>query len=387
MLVCFGFRMQNVKFSIEKKLRLIRAGKLTTKYGEIKTPVFMPVGTLASVKAIFPKELENLGVEIILANTYHLMQRPGDELIKEMGGVQNFMSWNKPVLTDSGGFQVWSLSKLKEISEKGIFFKSHLDGNTIFLSPERAIEIQENLNSDISMVLDECTEYPVSYERAKKSMELSMRWAERCKNKFNRREGFGLFGIVQGGIFNELRKYSANRLSEIGFDGYALGGLSVGESHEEMIKVIKSTTKYLDENKPRYVMGIGRPVDIIRSVEQGIDMFDCVLPTRFGRNGRAFTLEGELNLRNAKFSNDDSVLDPNIESYTSNTFSKSYIHHLTKNNEILSSMILSLHNIAFYKKMMSDIREGIVNNTFEEVKLKYLKNNEKFKKDKISGKG
>jgi len=379
--------MQNVKFSIEKKLRLIRAGKLTTKYGEIKTPVFMPVGTLASVKAIFPKELENLGVEIILANTYHLMQRPGDELIKEMGGVQNFMSWNKPVLTDSGGFQVWSLSKLKEISEKGIFFKSHLDGNTIFLSPERAIEIQENLNSDISMVLDECTEYPVSFERAKKSMELSMRWAERCKNKFNRREGFGLFGIVQGGIFNELRKYSANRLSEIGFDGYALGGLSVGESHEEMIKVIKSATKYLDENKPRYVMGIGRPVDIIRSVEQGIDMFDCVLPTRFGRNGRAFTLQGELNLRNARFSNDDSVLDPNIESYASNTFSKSYIHHLTKNNEILSSMILSLHNIAFYKKMMSDIREGIVNNTFEEVKLKYLKNNEKFKKDKISGKG
>ena len=387
MLVCFGFRMQNVKFSIEKKLRLIRAGKLTTKYGEIKTPVFMPVGTLASVKAIFPKELENLGVEIILANTYHLMQRPGDELIKEMGGVQNFMSWNKPVLTDSGGFQVWSLSKLKEISEKGIFFKSHLDGNTIFLSPERAIEIQENLNSDISMVLDECTEYPVSFERAKKSMELSMRWAERCKNKFNRREGFGLFGIVQGGIFNELRKYSANRLSEIGFDGYALGGLSVGESHEEMIKVIKSATKYLDENKPRYVMGIGRPVDIIRSVEQGIDMFDCVLPTRFGRNGRAFTLQGELNLRNARFSNDDSVLDPNIESYASNTFSKSYIHHLTKYNEILSSMILSLHNIAFYKKMMSDIREGIVNNTFEEVKLKYLKNNEKFKKDKISGKG
>lgn len=385
MLVCFGFRMQNVKFSIEKKLRSIRAGKLTTKYGEIKTPVFMPVGTLASVKAIFPKELENLGIEIILANTYHLMQRPGDELIKGMGGVQSFMSWNKPVLTDSGGFQVWSLSKLKQISENGIFFKSHLDGNTIFLSPERAIEIQENLNSDISMVLDECTEYPVSFERAKKSMELSMRWAERCKNKFNKRDGFGLFGIVQGGMFNELRKYSANKLSEIGFDGYALGGLSVGESHEEMIKVIKSTTKYLDENKPRYVMGIGRPVDIIRSVEQGIDMFDCVLPTRFGRNGRAFTLEGEINLRNAKFSDDDSALDPNIESYASNNFSKSYIHHLTKNNEILSSMILSLHNIAFYKKMMSDIREGIVNNRFEEVKLKYLKNNEKFKKNKISG--
>ncbi len=379
--------MQNVKFSIEKRLRSIRAGKLTTKYGEIKTPVFMPVGTLASVKAIFPKELEKLDIEIILSNTYHLMQRPGDELIREMGGIQNFMSWNKPVLTDSGGFQVWSLSKLKEISEEGIIFKSHLDGNTIFLSPERAIEIQENLNSDISMVLDECTEYPVSFERAKKSMELSMRWAERCKNKFNNRKGFGLFGIVQGGMFNELRKYSADKLSEIGFDGYALGGLSVGESHLEMIKVINSTTKYLDENKPRYVMGIGRPVDIIRSIEQGIDMFDCVLPTRFGRNGRAFTLEGEINLRNSKFSNDDSALDPNIESYASNTFSKSYIHHLTKNNEILSSMILSLHNIAFYKKMMSDIREGIVNNTFEEVKLKYLKNNEKFKKNKISRKG
>jgi queuine tRNA-ribosyltransferase len=230
------------------------------------------------------------------------------------------------------------------------------------------------------MVLDECTEFPVSLERAQESMELSMCWAKRCKNIFKPRDGYGCFGIVQGGMFEELRKKSASELCEIGFDGYALGGLSVGETHDQMINVIKSAVDYLDEKKPRYVMGVGRPVDIIRSVEQGIDMFDCVLPTRFGRNGRAFTMAGELNLRNSKYSNDESPLDKDINCFASNEFSKSYIHHLVKNNEILSSMILSLHNIAFYKKMMCDIRESILTNTFEKTKNLYLNENEKFKK-------
>ncbi len=380
MLVLFGIKMNNLKFSILAKQKKSRAGEILTDHGTIKTPVFMPVGTIGSVKAIFPKELKKLDTEIILANTYHLMQRPGDKLIKEMGGLQKFINWQKPILTDSGGFQVWSLSKLKKISKDGINFKSHIDGKQIFLSPEKAIDIQFNLNSNISMVLDECTEFPVSFERAKESMELSMCWAKRCKNTFKPRDGYGCFGIVQGGMFEELRKKSANELCEIGFDGYALGGLSVGETHNQMINVIKSVIDYLDEKKPRYVMGVGRPVDIIRSVEEGIDMFDCVLPTRFGRNGRAFTMAGELNLRNSKYSNDESPLDKNIDCFASNEFSKSYIHHLVKNNEILSSMILSLHNIAFYKKMMCDIRESILTNTFEKTKNLYLNENEKFKK-------
>ena len=380
MLALFGIRMNNLKFSILANQKKARAGEISTHHGIIKTPVFMPVGTIGSVKAIFPQELKKLDIDIILANTYHLMQRPGDKLINRMGGLQNFINWEKPILTDSGGFQVWSLSKLKKISKDGINFKSHIDGSQIFLSPEKAIDIQYNLNSNISMVLDECTEFPVSFKRAQESMELSMYWAERCKNIFKPRKGYGCFGIVQGGMFEELRKRSANELSEIGFDGYALGGLSVGETHDQMINVIKSVIDYLDEKKPRYVMGVGRPVDIIRSVEEGIDMFDCVLPTRFGRNGRAFTMAGELNLRNSKYSDDDSPLDKNLDCFASNEFSRSYIHHLVKNNEILSSMILSLHNIAFYKKMMCDIRESILTNTFEETKNLYLYENEKFKK-------
>ena len=380
MLALFGIRMNNLKFSILANQKKARAGEISTHHGIIKTPVFMPVGTIGSVKAIFPQELKKLDIDIILANTYHLMQRPGDKLINQMGGLQKFINWEKPILTDSGGFQVWSLSKLKKISKDGIKFKSHIDGSQIFLSPEKAIDIQHNLNSNISMVLDECTEFPVSYKRAQESMELSMYWAERCKNIFKPRKGYGCFGIVQGGMFEELRKRSADELSEIGFDGYALGGLSVGETHDQMINVIKSVIDYLDEKKPRYVMGVGRPVDIIRSVEEGIDMFDCVLPTRFGRNGRAFTMAGELNLRNSKYSDDDSPLDKNLDCFASNEFSRSYIHHLVKNNEILSSMILSLHNIAFYKKMMCDIRESILTNTFEETKNLYLYENEKFKK-------
>ena len=261
-----------------------------------------------------------------------------------------------------------------------IFFRMLME-KKYKLTPESSILIQEKLNSTISMVLDECTEYPATYSRSKNSMNLSMRWAERCKKAFTKRKGYGLFGIIQGGMFSDLRKESTKVLNEIEFDGYALGGLSVGESHEEMINIVKETTQHIKIEKPRYVMGVGRPVDIFNSVENGIDMFDCVLPTRFGRNGRAFTDEGEINLRNAKYAKDKSLLDETINCYASTKFSKSYLHHLTKSNEILSSMILSLHNIAYYKKMMQEIRTSIINKNFKSLKKKYLKNHESFKKN------
>ena len=372
--------MKKFKFSLESTDKGARAGLLQTRYGKIKTPVFMPVGTLGSVKAIFPEELKKLDIEIILSNTYHLMLRPGDKLIRNMGGIQKFTNWNKPILTDSGGYQIWSLSKLRKINEEGVCFLSHIDGKKINLTPENVIKIQENLNSDISMVLDECTEYPATYERAKKSMELSLRWAKRCKKVFKARTGYGLFGIVQGGMFQDLRKECSSILSEIDFDGYALGGLSVGEPHELMIDVVKQSLENICIDKPRYLMGVGRPVDIIKAVESGIDMFDCVIPTRFGRNGRAITSLGEINLRNACYAKDENPIDSSVNCYVSNNFSRSYIHHLTKSNEILSSMILSLHNIAFYKKMMSDIRESIFKKKFKDLKKNYLKYHEKYKK-------
>ena len=370
----------NFNFSIEGSDKNARAGFLKTKHGSIKTPVFMPVGTSASVKAVFPKDLLNLDIEIILANTYHLMLRPGENLIKKLGGLQNFMNWNKPILTDSGGFQIWSLSNLRKLSKEGIEFSSHIDGKKYFLTPEKAILIQEKLNSTITMVLDECTEFPATFDRAKRSMELSLEWAARCKKSFRKRNGYGLFGIIQGGMYPDLRKISCKELLKFNFDGYAIGGLSVGESHKQMIDILDSTVNLINFEKPRYLMGVGRPVDIFESVERGIDMFDCVIPTRFGRNGRAFTFKGEINLKNAIYAYDKSPLDKDSENEYSNKFSKSYIHHLTKSNEILSSMILSIHNIAFYKKMMNDIRESIMNKQFLSLKKKYLKYHDAYKK-------
>ncbi len=372
--------MTEFNFYLESKDKNARAGFIQTKFGSFKTPVFMPVGTHGTVKAIFQKDLKELNIEIILANTYHLMLRPGENLIKKMGGLQQFISWKKPILTDSGGYQVWSLAKLRKIDENGINFISHKDGKKIRLTPESSIEIQEKLNSDISMVLDECTEFPASFDRARESMELSLRWAQRCKDKFKKRKGFGLFGIIQGGMYEDLRKKCSEKLSKIEFDGYAIGGLSVGESHDEMIKIVACSLKNISQNKPRYLMGVGRPVDIFHAVEKGIDMFDCVLPTRFGRNGRAFTKFGEINLRNSRYANDEDVLDESVNCYASQTFSKAYLHHLTKNNEILSSMILSLHNIAFYKKMMCDIRSAIIKKEFKILKENYLKYHGKYKK-------
>ena len=381
MLVLYGINMKNFSFRVENIDNTARAGLIKTKHGTIKTPVFMPVGTSATVKALFPRDLLDLDIEVILANTYHLMLRPGENLIKKIGGLHSFMNWRRPILTDSGGFQIWSLSKLRKIADDGIHFTSHLDGNTYKLTPEKSILIQEKLNSTISMVLDECTEYPASYKRSKNSMNLSIEWAKRCKKKFKKRDGYGLFGIIQGGMYNDLRKSCYKQLEKIDFDGYALGGLSVGESHKEMINIVQSTVKIINSDKPRYLMGVGRPVDIFESVEKGIDMFDCVIPTRFGRNGRAFVNEGEINLRNAKFAKDQSPLDSKSNSIVSREFSRAYLHHLTKSNEILSSMILSLHNIAFYKTMMEEIRNSIIKKKFKELKKKYLKHHGKYKKN------
>ena len=361
------------KFNIISVFEKTRTGLIETAHGNIKTPVFMPVGTLANVKSIFPRDLEELGIQIILGNTYHLMLRPGEKIIKRIGGIQKFMNWNKPVLTDSGGFQAWSLTKLREIDINGITFNSHLDGKKYRLTPEKSIQIQHSLNSNISMVLDECTEFPSTYKRTLDSLNLTKHWAEKSLLSFKKRNGYYLFSIIQGGMYESLRKKSCDQLTGMEFDGYALGGLSVGESHKKMTKVVEFTTQFMPEDKPRYLMGVGRPVDIFKGVENGIDMFDCVLPTRFGRNGRAFSSTlGEINLRNNCFANDFSPLDKNIDCYASKNFSKSYIHHLTKSKEILSSMILSLHNIAFYEKMMLDIRESIENKSFKKIMKKYL---------------
>ena len=367
-------------FSILHTFGKARVGKLKTAHGKIDTPVFMPVGTLGSVKGIFPDDLKKAGVQIILGNTYHLMQRPGENLIKKMGGLQKFINWNLPVLTDSGGFQIWSLSRLRTIDQDGVTFSSHIDGKKIRLTPESSIIIQKKLNSNITMVLDECTNFPSTYDDANESLKLSVKWAERCKKQFVKRKGYGLFSIVQGGMFPDLREKCSELLKLISFDGYAIGGLSVGEKHKKMIEIVDHTTNFLPEDKPRYLMGVGRPIDIINAVEKGVDMFDCVLPTRFGRNGRAFTSYGEINLRNAIYLKDDSPLDEGLDLYVSQNFSKSYIHHLVKNNEILACMILSLHNIAFYKKMMCDIRESIINKKFYELKKKYSENHEKYKR-------
>ena len=361
------------KFNIISVFEKTRTGLIETAHGNIKTPVFMPVGTLANVKSIFPRDLEELGIQIILGNTYHLMLRPGEKIIEKIGGIQKFMNWNKPVLTDSGGFQAWSLTKLREIDINGITFNSHLDGKKYRLTPEKSINIQHSLNSNISMVLDECTEFPSTYKRTLDSLNLTKNWAEKSLLSFKKRNGYYLFSIIQGGMYKSLRKKSCDQLTGMEFDGYALGGLSVGESHKKMTKVVEFTTQFMPEDKPRYLMGVGRPVDIFKGVENGIDMFDCVLPTRFGRNGRAFSSTlGEINLRNNCFANDFSPLDQKIDCYASKNFSKSYIHHLTKSNEILSSMILSLHNIAFYEKMMLDIRESIENKSFKKIMKKYL---------------
>ena len=364
---------EKFSFNLLKEDNLARLGKINTYRGLIDTPAFMPVGTQGTVKSIFTDDLISSGTQIILSNTYHLMIRPGPERIKRVGGLHEFMNCRLPILTDSGGFQIMSLSKLVKIDEKkGAIFNSHIDGKKFILSPEQSIRIQEDLNSDILMVLDECPRLTNDKNKISQSLKLSIRWAERSKDKFNNNPKKALFGIVQGGIYKDLRLESLEGLKKIDFDGYALGGLAVGETQKQMFKVLEDVVSSMPKYKPRYLMGVGTPADILGAVKLGIDMFDCVIPTRSGRTGLAFTWEGRLNLRNSKYKKDDTPINENNKLRYLNSYSKSYINHLINSNEILASMILTMNNISFYQELMKKVRGAIKNNTFDDFYSKYI---------------
>ena len=351
-----GNKDASMKFKITAKSGAKRIGRIETAHGVIDTPAFMPVGTAATVKAMLPESVASTGAQVILGNTYHLMLRPGAERIEKLGGLHKFMNWPGPILTDSGGYQVMSLSKLRKITENGVTFQSHLSGEKFELTPESSIDIQHKLGSTITMAFDECTPYPATWEEAKKSMEMSMRWAERSKKAFKDRPGYALFGIVQGGIYPDLRKASIEALISIGFHGYAIGGLAVGEGQELMLKTLEGLIPHMPEDKPRYLMGVGKPDDIIGAVNRGVDMFDCVLPTRSGRNGQAFTSHGTVNIRNSKYADDPTPLDPETICEVSK-YSRAYLHHLVKSGEILGSMLMTWHNLQFYQNMMRNLRQ------------------------------
>ncbi len=355
--------MSQIKFDILAQEGDARTGVLRTPRGDIRTPAFMPVGTAGTVKAMLPDMVRDTGADIVLGNTYHLMLRPGSDRIARLGGLHEFMRWPKPILTDSGGFQVMSLSGLRKLSEDGVTFQSHIDGSKHHLTPERSIEIQSELGSDIIMVLDECTPFPATQDQARASMELSMRWAERSKAAFGSRNTQALFGIVQGGIYGDLRKQSADQLKSIGFDGYAVGGLAVGEGQDLMFDVLDKTVPHLPVDRPRYLMGVGKPDDIVGAVLRGIDMFDCVLPTRSGRNGQAFTRRGTINLKNARHAEDSRPLDEESDCPASRDYSRAYLHHLVKSNEILASILLTWNNLAYYQALMAGLRGAIAGGT------------------------
>ena len=342
-----------------------RLGQLQTAHGAIDTPAFMPVGTAATVKAMTPEMVAATGAQIILANTYHLMLRPGAERVERLGGLQTFMNWPGPVLTDSGGFQVMSLAKLRKMSEDGVEFRSHIDGSRQMLTPERAVEIQHRLGADISMVFDECTPFPVDRAVVAESMRRSMRWAGRSKKAFVERPGHGLFGIVQGGVYEELRAASAEALLAIGFDGYAIGGLAVGEGQETMFEVLEATTPLLPTDRPRYLMGVGKPADLVGAVARGVDMFDCVLPTRSGRTDQAFTRGGPVNIRNARHAEDPRPLDETLACPASRDYSRAYLHHLARSREILGAMLLTWHNLYYYQDLMARMRRAIGEGQFQ----------------------
>ena len=365
--------LKNFAFKVLKKDNSARCGLIETHRGNIHTPAFMPVGTQATVKACTIDDIKKTGSEIILSNTYHLMIRPGVERIESVGGLHKFMNCDLPILTDSGGFQVMSLSKLNTIDrEKGAIFNSHVDGKKFFLSPEESVKIQLGLNSDIVMIMDECPKKSDNYKLIEKSMDLSLYWAERSKKAFGNNPHKGLFGIIQGGLFKDLRIKSLNELIKINFDGYAIGGLAVGESQNEMFSVLDDITDHLPNEKPHYLMGVGTPSDILGAVKRGIDMFDCVLPTRSGRTGLAFTWEGRLNIKNRKYQTDNTPLDSKCKNFNLNKYSKNYLNHLFNTNEILASMLLTLHNINFYQELMSTIRKNINHGTFNEFHDKYI---------------
>jgi len=350
-----------------------RLGKIITPRGIIDTPAFMPVGTQGTVKGIFTDDILKTNTQIILGNTYHLLLRPGIKILEKFSGLHNFMNWNKPILTDSGGYQIMSLSKFNKIDLKmGAIFKSHLDGKKIILSPEKSIQVQKSINSDIIMVLDECPKLTNDKHILSNAINISTHWAKRSKTEFGNDKSKALFGIVQGGLFKDLRVESIEKLIEINFHGYAMGGLAVGEKQSEMFNILNETTDYLPKDKPRYLMGVGTPSDIVGAVNEGIDMFDCVMPTRSGRTGLAFTWQGKVNLKNSKYQNDKMPLDENCQIRELNQYSKSYLNHLIKSNEMMASMLISLHNIYFYQQFMGEIQKNIKNGTFQSFYKKYI---------------
>ncbi|MFO7310523.1 MAG: tRNA guanosine(34) transglycosylase Tgt [Bacillota bacterium] len=349
-----------------------RTGRLTTPHGELETPVFMPVGTQASVKTMTPDEVEGIGFRIILANTYHLYLRPGADLVREAGGLHRFMNWPHAILTDSGGFQVFSLAKLRRIQEEGVTFQSHIDGSRHFISPEKSIAIQEALGADIIMAFDECAPYPCDYDYARRSMELTHRWAARCKAAHQRPDQ-ALFGIVQGSVYPDLRAESARTLTEMDFPGYGIGGLSVGEPKEKMLEMLEVVTGILPREKPRYLMGVGAPEDLVEGVARGVDMFDCVLPTRIGRHGTVFTRTGTIIVRDARYARDFGPLDPDCDCYVCRNYTRAYIRHLFKAGEVLAMRLATWHNLAFLHRLMTEIRAAIRQGTFPEFRAQFLR--------------
>lgn len=359
--------MTQFKYTLLKQDGKARRGFIETAHGTIQTPAFMPVGTLGTVKAMKPEDVKATGAEIILGNTYHLFLRPGHELVEKLGGLQKFMNWPGPILTDSGGFQVFSLAKLRKITEDGVSFQNHINGAQCFLSPEVSTEIQRALNATITMAFDECTPYPADEATARQSMELSMRWAKRSRAAFTKREGYAQFGIMQGGMYPHLRQESADKLVEIDFDGYAVGGVSVGEPQELLYEMAAITPGMLPEDKPRYLMGVGYPADIVHAVMHGFDMFDCVLPTRNARNGQTFTWEGELSIKQEAHKEDPRPLDEACDCYTCKHYSRAYLRHLFKADEIMASVLMTTHNIHFYQSLMRTLRDAIEAGTLQQV--------------------
>ena len=353
------------QFNINATDGRARTGVINTPKGEIRTPAFMPVGTAATVKAMMPENVRATGADILLGNTYHLMLRPGAERVHNLGGLHKFMNWQGPILTDSGGYQVMSLTDLRKLTEEGVKFKSHIDGSLHNLTPEYSMEIQRLLGSDIVMSFDECTPFPATEKQAKSSMDLSMRWAQRSRDAFGDRPGYALFGIQQGSTFKDMRAESAKKLTKIGFDGYAVGGLAVGEGQDLMFEVLEYAPNQLPQDKPRYLMGVGKPDDIVGAVQRGIDMFDCVLPSRSGRTGQALTRRGAINMRNSRHRDDQRPLDETCECPCCKNYSRAYIHHVHKAGEIISSMLLTWHNLHYYQILMSELRDAIATNSLD----------------------
>jgi queuine tRNA-ribosyltransferase len=366
--------MSAVRYELIKKCSQTgaRLGKVHTPHGSFDTPAFMPVGTQATVKGMSPDELMGINAQIILSNTYHLYMRPGEDIVKEAGGLHGFMNWNRPILTDSGGFQVFSLSDLRDIKEEGVTFKSHIDGSKHFITPEKAIEIQNDLGADIIMAFDECIPYPCEFEYAKKSLERTTRWAKRCKEVHKNTDKQALFGIVQGGIYKELREQSAKELLELDFPGYAIGGLSVGEPAQDMYDMLDCTVLLLPEDRPRYLMGVGSPDYLIEGALRGIDMFDCVLPTRIGRNGTVLTSNGKMIIRDAKYSRDFSPMDPLCDCYACRNFSRAYIRHLLKAGEVLGIRLTTWHNLRFLLKLMENVRKAIMDDRLQDFRNEFF---------------